>query len=127
MQIVSTNRRQPCRAFTLVEMLVVIAVIAILAALIAPLAGNASKTGKINRTKAELAQLETAIEAYKNKKGFYPPSNANSTNAMWNPLFYELTGTLTDKNQTTYQRLHGTETISAADIQAIFGIGQLSA
>ena len=62
------------KAFTLVEMLVVIGIIAVLVALLVPAAGMAvSRTRNFNMT-AEISQLATAIERYKNEKGDYPPS-----------------------------------------------------
>jgi prepilin-type N-terminal cleavage/methylation domain-containing protein len=47
-------------AFTLVELLVVIAIIAVLAALLMPLGAAVKRTALLNRTKAEMAQMETA-------------------------------------------------------------------
>jgi type II secretory pathway pseudopilin PulG len=73
-------------------MLVVIGIIATLAALIAVGAAGVMHKGRLARVQTELKGLETAIETYKSKKGFYPPDN--STNSIQNPLFYELTGTI---------------------------------
>jgi prepilin-type N-terminal cleavage/methylation domain-containing protein len=78
------------RAFTLVELLVVISIIGVLAALTIPLAGSVSRTKKINTAQAEMQQIETALENYKAKYGVYPPSNP--TNAILNTLFFELSG-----------------------------------
>ena len=78
------------RAFTLVELLVVISIIGVLAALIIPLAGSVARTKKINTAQAEMQQIETALENYKAKYGVYPPSNP--TNAILNTLFFELSG-----------------------------------
>ena len=55
------------RAFTLVELLVVISIIGVLAALIIPLAGSVARTKKINTAQAEMQQIETALENYKAK------------------------------------------------------------
>ena len=78
------------RAFTLVELLVVISIIGVLAALTIPLAGSVARTKKINTAQAEMQQIETALENYKAKYGVYPPSNP--TNAILNTLFFELSG-----------------------------------
>ena len=86
------------RAFTLIEMLVVIAIIGILAALIV---GGLSRSGGLkvrSRVKTELAGLEAAIGSYYKKHGFYPPGNENRLNGNvintgTNQLFYELTST----------------------------------
>ena len=115
------KKRRAGAAFTLIELLVVIAIIAILAGLIANLIGPAAKKKKINRVKTELAQLVTVIEAYKEKKGFYPPSNGNTNNVMTNQLFYELTGTIFNPANNNYQTINGSETIGVATIQNFFG------
>src|SRR5438093_12291165 len=62
-------------AFTLIEMLVVIAVITILAAMIFPITRAVNRTKVRSRAQAELTQIESAIELYKAKHGFYPPDN----------------------------------------------------
>lgn len=115
------------RAFTLVEILVVIAIIGILAGLIVSLSGIAA--AKMRRAKAEAARdaLVTAIQSYKNKKGFYPPdspaSDAN-TAGVTNQLFYELTGTLQTNSGGTlsYKSLVNRDQMTAAQISTIFGV-----
>ena len=103
-------------AFTLIELLVVIAIIAILAALLFPAFQSVKKNGIRNKTKAELRQVETAIESYKAKYGFFPPDN--STNVV-NQLFYELQGTALKGN--VFETLDGRERIFAASVPAAFG------
>jgi prepilin-type N-terminal cleavage/methylation domain-containing protein len=90
----------PQSAFTLIELLVVIAIIAILAALVVGGAGVAVALSHKSRAQVELASLSAAIDAYKQKRGYYPPCNLS--NAPTTPyctthssLFYELTGTIT--------------------------------
>ncbi len=118
-------------AFTLVEMLVVIAIIGILAGLIVSLSGIAA--AKMRRAKAEAARgaLVTAIQSYKNKKGFYPPdsplADANTSPAGYgvtNQLFYELTGTqLTNSGgQNAYKSFVNRDQLTANQITAIFGV-----
>lgn len=92
------NQAWPSRreAFTLIELLVVIAIIGVLAALIVPIAG-ALKAKEIKSVAgAQLVQLETAIESYKSKVGYYPPDNTN--NPAVNPLYFELKGTISSPN-----------------------------
>lgn len=105
--------------FTLIELLVVIAIIGILAALITNLAGPASDKKRRARVETELAGLETAIESYKEKKGFYPPCNGIVNNVMTNQLFYELTGTV--YNDPNFQTVNGSESITVATITSFFG------
>lgn len=108
-------------AFTLIELLVVIAIIGVLAALITGLAKPAAEKRQISRVKVELEQLITAIDSYKEKKGFYPPSNADTNKTAINQLFFELTGTVFDPTNNTYQTINGAEKIVVADINAFFG------
>jgi len=98
-------------------MLVVIAIIGVLAALLMHLLPRANDMKVRARVKAELALVEMAIEHYKEKKGFYPPDNANDSSL--NSLYYELSGTtLTNGIFTT---LDGSTTILAASVPAAFG------
>lgn len=96
-------RRDTRSAFTLIELLVVIAIMAILAALIIPITGAVTRAKLRSRTRAELRQVESAIENYKSKKGFYPPDNPGFPNV--NQLYYELSGTVYSNN--VYTTLDG--------------------
>jgi len=109
----------PRRAFTLLELLAVISIIAVLAAFLLAGAGAFNKRQKINRTQAEMAKLELALDNYKAAYGFYPPSNPN--NFLVSQLYYELLGTT--NNNGTYQTLDGSATINAADVPAAFNAG----
>ena len=114
------------RAFTLIELLVVIAVISILAALVIPVTG-AVNAGKIkSRARAELAQIETAIDRYKAKLGHYPPDNpVDPANANLyyemnpNQLYYELMGTTNDGR--FYRTLDGSVSVDIGLIGAVIG------
>ena len=117
------NRR--ARAFTLIEMLVVIAIIGILAGL--TLAALPAVKAYANRraVKTELKQLETVIGRYKAQKSVFPPDNPNDPKQP--PLFYELTGTLqdlTNPNNPLYKSIHaeGDAPLTKAQIQSAFGI-----
>jgi len=111
-------RRAPA-AFTLIELLVVIGVIVLLAGLSFP-AMVAVKTAQARtRARGELTQIETAIETYKTKLGFYPPDNTN--NWVVNQLYYELLGTT--KDSTGYQTLDGSARVLNTGFAAAFGAG----
>ncbi len=82
------------RAFTLIELLIVIAIIAILASLIFPVTGALNRKKMLARAKAELSLLKMAIDNYQTKLGHFPPDNTNSF--VLNPLYFELMGTTND-------------------------------
>lgn len=118
-----TSRRR--KAFTLVEMLVVIAIIGILAALLLTALPAVQQKGVRNRVTTELKAVETAINSYKNKKGFLPPDNPKDPSVP--PLFYELTGALqvgNNNNQPSYQSIVASSDppLTMAQLQGTFGI-----
>jgi prepilin-type N-terminal cleavage/methylation domain-containing protein len=65
------NRRQ--RAFTLVELLIVIVIIGMLVALLLPAVGAVMRSAQEFRVGTEIAKLGQAVEQYKTKYGDYPP------------------------------------------------------
>jgi prepilin-type N-terminal cleavage/methylation domain-containing protein len=68
------------RAFTLIELIVVIAIIIVLAGLILSTMGYVQKKGARSRAETEIAAMSAACESYKADNGIYP---ANSdTNAL---------------------------------------------
>jgi general secretion pathway protein G len=62
------------RAFTLIELLIVVAIIAILAAIAVPNFLEAQTRSKVARVRADLRTVATALEAYRVDNGDYPPS-----------------------------------------------------
>lgn len=64
----------PRFAFTLVELLVVITIIAILAALLTVAVQAARRAAMRTRIKAEMSEIATGFEEYKNKITAYPPN-----------------------------------------------------
>lgn len=62
------------RAFTLVEMLLVITIIGILAALVIPKMVGRSEQARQAAAHADLSSIKTALDAYEVDNGFYPKS-----------------------------------------------------
>ena len=72
---------------------------------------SVTRAQTLKRAQAELTQIETAIETYKTKLGYYPPGNGGYYST--NQLYYELMGTTltTIAGQPAYQTLDGSATI----------------
>lgn len=60
------------RAFSLIEVLVVVVVIGILAAVVVPNTIMAGDTARVTATAQDLRSIESAVVAYKNKHGIWP-------------------------------------------------------
>jgi len=67
------------RAFTLVELLVVITIITLLAGLTLSTVEYANKKAAMDRARTEIAGLEVALESYKIDNGDYPRSTGTSS------------------------------------------------
>lgn len=70
--------RQIFRAFTLVELLMVMVIIGILAGLVLGTAGYVRRKGAASRAEAEIAALSAACESYKADNGIYPTSSGTT-------------------------------------------------
>lgn len=74
------------RAFTLIELLIVVAIIAILAAIAVPNFLEAQVRSKVARVKADMRSIATALEAYAVDANHYPMgywSRRSITNQRW--------------------------------------------
>ncbi len=97
--------------FSLVELLVVLAIIGLIAALVAPQVLKYLDTAKVDTTKAQMKNIENALELYYIDAGHYPttdegldalakaPANASS----WNGPYIKKSGTFLDAWGTAYQ------------------------
>jgi len=101
--------------FTLVELLVVIAVIGILAGMLFATIPGITRKRTLATATAELNEVSTAIEAYKAKYGFYPPDNPGYV--AINPLYYELSGTVSANGG--YQPIDGSATVTTAAMSVL--------
>jgi type II secretory pathway pseudopilin PulG len=109
-------------------MLAVIAIIAVLASLVVGLTSRASRAGRDSKVKVMRDQLVTAIEDFKSQYGYYPPDNRANfpqgwINAVTNPLYYELTGTIVDNTAPgKFFTPDRSEEITALTVQQYFGV-----
>ena len=94
----TVSRQRSRRAFTIIELLVVIGIIAVVAGLVVGLSAVVGEKKRISRAQVERDRLVTLIESYKAKIGVYPPPNTN--NPAHNTLLYELAGAIRDVNNT---------------------------
>lgn len=121
----ATRILRAARAFTLVELLVVISIIAVLAGLVVGIAPSASRRMREARVRAELEGLIGAIEAYKIRYGVYPPDNYDPVRRVSNPtmhsLYYELTGVLADNVRGVLLTADDNVAINPNDFQRYFG------
>ena len=128
MKSLSKRNENPESAFTLIELLVVIAIIGLLAALTSGLIAGAKSRSIESRTVAELELLVTMIEDYRSKMGYYPPDNIVNTqtgavNPFVNPLYYELSGMLTDNDNNVWIYPDSrSETLTPAVVGNVFNI-----
>jgi prepilin-type N-terminal cleavage/methylation domain-containing protein len=117
-------------AFTLIELIVVVAIIGLIAAMILPIAGAVNAKKQISVAQAQLQGIETAIEDYKTKLGFYPPGNPN--NFVTNQLYFELMGTTNNgigKVPDTWVTMDGSaqiKTTGTPTINDVFGVSGMA-
>ncbi|HUT22737.1 MAG TPA: prepilin-type N-terminal cleavage/methylation domain-containing protein [Sumerlaeia bacterium] len=76
------------KAFTLIELLIVVAIIAILAAIAVPNFLEAQVRSKVSRVKADMRSLATALQAYATDYNDYPdtPNGGNMTYIQFIPM-----------------------------------------
>jgi type II secretory pathway pseudopilin PulG len=103
------------------ELLIVISIMAILAAMIFPVLRGVNRRKLITRATGELNQMESYINSYKARLGYFPPDNPGKPGL--NQLYYELAGTVFT-NGTAFVTKDGTALpLTANMISAFFGAG----
>ena len=68
------SKSRKSSGFTLIEIITVVAIIAILAAVIVPKFVGRTEDAKVSAAKADIAAIETALDAYEADNGNYPSS-----------------------------------------------------
>jgi prepilin-type N-terminal cleavage/methylation domain-containing protein len=86
------------RAFTLLEVLVVIAIISILAGLLLSTFGYMQKKGARARAETEIAAMSAALESYKADNGVYPRGQSTSVPPSGTPTYTVATSGTDDLN-----------------------------
>ena len=105
--------------FTLLELLVVIAIIGILAGMLMTSFGGASKAKNRSRIQTQMQEIEASIGEYQAKRGSFPPSNPTTmTNST---LYFELVGTLFNRERSEYRTLDGKTVLPLAKKTEYFG------
>ncbi len=82
----------PRKAFTLIELLIVVAIIAILAAIAVPNFLEAQTRAKVSRVQSDMRALATAIESYRVDHGEYPEGTDNP--GKFDPAYSDFFGPL---------------------------------
>lgn len=72
---------QRCRAFTLVELLIVIVVLAVLAAIVIPKFGDSSARSRESSLRSNLKIVRNAVDLFKTDTGAYPAALADLAGA----------------------------------------------
>ncbi len=72
-------------AFTLIEMLLVLAILAALTAILAPRFTKRSEQARITAARADIASLETALDAFEVDTGRYPTTEEGLTALVEQP------------------------------------------
>jgi general secretion pathway protein G len=73
------------RAFTLVEMLLVLLILGLLAAIVVPKFTGRSEQARITAAETQISSFETALDAFEVDNGFYPKGSDGLTDLIEEP------------------------------------------
>jgi len=123
---IKANSSQPPaltrRAFTLVELLIVISVIGVLAAFTVTTLSGVFRNKYISTARSEMAFIQAGIDRYKATYGVYPPSGdiTQPNRFTVNPLYFELQGVTNDNG--TYYTLDRMNNVKSTFVNSSFGV-----
>jgi len=66
------NRRRQSRAFTLIELLLVLVILGILAAIVVPKFAGRTEEARVTAAKTQISSFSTALDAFEVDNGYYP-------------------------------------------------------
>jgi general secretion pathway protein G len=66
------TRRQPQRAFTLIELLLVLVILGVLAAIVVPKFAGRTEQARVTAAHTQIATFGTALDAFEVDNGYYP-------------------------------------------------------
>ncbi|MBI1371551.1 MAG: type II secretion system protein GspG [Phycisphaera sp.] len=77
------------RGFTLIELMLVMVILAVLAAIVLPSFTGRSQEARLTAAKADIANIETALEAFEIDNGRYPEAGEGLAALIENPASLE--------------------------------------
>ena len=89
------------KAFTLIELLMVIAIIGVLAGILIPTLSAVKRQANVVASKSQLSQYVNAIQLFKGEYGFYPFADAHDAGKNINSLSDDFIETLSGRDAST--------------------------
>lgn len=93
------------RAFTLIELLIVIAIIGVLAGLLMPVFSRVKERAKITKTRGLIAELEGALRAYKDDAMEFPYETCSATGFVTPAPLFGISGDPNIPDESFYYQL----------------------